>query len=156
MLPCLHMNKISLRIAAIFMAVLVTVGLVGAGVYAANGVSRNTLRVTRTTFCVAENIVCDEPKGHVVLFSGWFDMRLLVTHADGLLNSKLMPLIQGKDIGRTGYYHAGIQDDLVFVRKGNTLQVQRETRQEMAAKPSVREPIFTMYLPASVKLEIAK
>lgn len=150
------MAKFSLRVAGIGAAVLVLAGVVGASVHAASTVSRNTLRVARTTFCVAEKTVCDEPKGHVALFSGWFDLRLLVTHADGLLNQKLMPLIQGKEVGRTGFYHAGIQDDLVFVRKANTLQVQRETRDEMSTTPSPREPIFTMYLPASVKLEIAK
>lgn len=150
------MNKALLRIMGVVGAIVVTAGLVGAGVHAASTVSRSTLRVTRSTFCVEANKVCDEPKGHVVLFSGWFDMRLLVTHADGLLNQKLMPLIQGKEVGRTGFYFAGIQDDLVFVRKGNTLQVQRETREEMASKPSPREPLFTMYLPANVKLEVAK
>ena len=150
------MSKLSLRIVGAFAAILVVSGLVGAGVHAATAASRNVLRVTRTTFCVEGNTACDEPKGHVVLFSGWFDMRLLVTHADGLLNQKMMPLIEGKEVGRTGYYAAGLQDNLIFVRKGNTLQVQRETREEMANKPSTREPIFTMYMPANVKFEVAK
>lgn len=94
------------------------------------------------------------PRGHVVLFGGWMDMRLLVTHADGMKNQKLMPLMQGKEVGRKGYYYAGTQDDLVFVRSGSSLQVQRETRDEMSTAPSPREPLFTMYLPTSISLKL--
>ncbi len=149
------MSKLSARLVGVVTALVALAG-VAFGVQAATAVSRTTLKITRTTFCTAENTTCDEPKGHVLQFSGWFDMRLLVTQADGLHNTKLMPLVQGKDVGRTGFYFAGVQDDLVFVRKGSTLQVQRETRDEQSTVANAREPIFTMYLPASIKLEIAK
>ncbi len=118
--------------------------------------ARNVLTVNVQSFETSNDLIVNggAPKGHVVLFGGWFDMRLLVTHQDGLLNQKLMPLLKGKEVGHKGFYFAGVQDDLYFVRTGNSFQVQRETRDEQSVTPNTREPLFTMYLPAKVKVQI--
>lgn len=89
------MSKLSARLVGVVTALVALAG-VAFGVQAATAVSRTTLKITRTTFCTAENTTCDEPKGHVLQFSGWFDMRLLVTQADGLHNTKLCPSFRGR------------------------------------------------------------
>lgn len=131
--------------------------VVPASVFAATKVTgKPTLTIEVKSFEIENKTIADGdgPQGHVVLFSGWIDMRLLVTHADGLRNQKMMPAIQGKEVGRRGFYWAGTNDELVFVRSGNTLQVQRETQDEMSDKPNAREPLFTTYLPAAVTIKM--
>ncbi len=120
------------------------------------GVARNVLTIDVQSFETSNDLIVNggAPKGHVVRFGGWFDMRLLVTHQDGLLNQKLMPLLKGKEVGHKGFYFAGVQDDLYFVRSGSSLQLQRETRDEQSVTPNVREPLFTMYLPTTVKVQV--
>lgn len=131
-------------------AIVLVLGVAGTQVLA---VARPVLHISRTMFVDASEKEAVEPSGHVVQMTGWMPLRLLLTQVVGQYDNTLMPLVEGKELKRSGFYYAGLQDELIFVRVKNTLQIQREVRFEGKRTPERREPLFTMYVPSYVQIQ---
>jgi len=139
------------RIFTVGLPILVGVLLIPVSIFAASKIPANTLQVNCTQFHEATKDV-GEPIGQVCIFEGWTSMRLLVTQRDQLFNESPMLTLKGTDALRLKSYTAGLEEDIILVRSGNSLQVQRETKAEEATTPNKREPLLTMYLPKYVKV----
>ncbi len=69
----------------------------------------------------------DQPSGQEVILTGVINQSLFI----GINNvGKKETLISGTEIGRKGYYWAGLQNDLIFIKNENTLQIQEEIKTE--------------------------
>ncbi|MEK7655701.1 MAG: hypothetical protein AAB386_03415 [Patescibacteria group bacterium] len=91
-----------------------------------------------------------EPIGHNVNLSG------VVNQSTFLANSivdKETKLIDGEEVGRKGFYWAGAQNDLVFVKKDDDLQIQREIKGE-DGDIEPRQAMFTLTIPKDTKITI--
>ncbi len=110
-------------------------------------VEQPTLDIEVTTQMNKEN---SEPIGHNVNLSG------VVNQSTFLANSivdKETKLIDGEEVGRKGFYWAGAQNDLVFVKKDDDLQIQREIKGE-DGDIEPRQAMFTLTIPKDTKITI--
>ncbi len=110
-------------------------------------VEQPTLDIEVTTQMNKEK---SEPIGHNVNLSG------VVNQSTFLANSivdKETKLIDGEEVGRNGFYWAGAQYDLVFVKKDDELQIQREIKGE-DGDVEPRQAMFTITIPTDTKITI--
>lgn len=84
----------------------------------------------RETGILDSGTTSGDPIGHIVSLSGSVEATLLVTHEIREQNRETLPLLSGETLKRDGFSFAGLTDELLFVRNGKTLQIQREIKVE--------------------------
>lgn len=94
----------------------------------------------------------DAPIGHKVILSGAIDKEFVVLNEDKASEDELL---DGEEIGRDGFYWAGIQDDLIFIRKDSLLQVQRLLSGEDGYVGEI-EVMRLITLPANIDIKFIK
>ena len=91
-----------------------------------------------------------EPNGHIVTFTGDFNesFSFIFPEEDSDVEEAL---ISGEETYVEGYYFAGLQSDLVFVRDGDTLQIQEQVTTE-DGEEAPRTVLETIELPEGLEL----
>lgn len=99
-----------------------------------------------------------EPRGHILTFSGALNQTLLVTQEIDVQPRNQLPLLTGTLIHTDGYEWNGLHDDLMYVRSGDTLQVERQISLDDdavgsdASGPLPREVMMTLDVPSTTMI----
>lgn len=118
-------------------------------IQAANTVAKNRLDIT-----ISRLNPEGESHGFILQADGWTHMQFFVAEDPSPLPPLGIHEVSNQTVARTAnFYHAGIYDQFLVKRQGNTVQIIRQSADEMT--PNVftdRHVVFSGYLPSYVKL----
>ena len=96
-----------------------------------------------------------EPQGFLIQADGWIHMQFFVPEDPSPLPPIGIHEVNGqKIIGKANYYHAGVYDQFIVKRQGSTVQIIRQSADEMTPTQFTdRHVVFSGYLPSYVKMD---
>lgn len=130
-----------MKITNKLLAVIIVLLVVALGFTIFYNFKASSLIIERESYFVDE-----APVGHILKLSGMINQTILLTQEVSKQDNTQLPLLEGNELKKSGFYWAGIQDDLIFIQKDNNLQVQRQISEETGTVHP-KEVLMTMELP---------